>query len=83
MTNRVFRPAGRGRSSPVGGGAGDEPGAAHPSAELLEHLWRHEHGPGFVTASVIDPFGTVLSVMTNTHHLEMLDHDAAPQPAGR
>ncbi|GII78019.1 glyoxalase [Sphaerisporangium rufum] len=31
-----------------------------------------EHGPGFVTASVIDPFGNVLGVMYNEHYLEML-----------
>ena len=36
-----------------------------------------EHGPGFVTASVIDPFGTVLGIMTNSHYLEMLDRDVA------
>lgn len=29
-----------------------------------------EHGPGFVTASVIDPFGNVLGVMYNQHYLE-------------
>nr|BFE79540.1 VOC family protein [Planobispora longispora] len=32
-----------------------------------------EHGPGFVTASVIDPFGNVLGVMYNQHYLEILD----------
>ena len=31
-----------------------------------------EHGPGFVTASVIDPFGNVLGVMYNPHYVEML-----------
>ncbi|MFE3447657.1 VOC family protein [Nonomuraea sp. NPDC059194] len=31
-----------------------------------------EHGPGFVTASVVDPFGNVLGVMYNQHYLEML-----------
>jgi len=31
-----------------------------------------EHGPGFVTASVLDPFGNVLGVMYNQHYLEML-----------
>ena len=28
---------------------------------------------GFVTASVIDPFGNVLGLMYNSHYLEMLD----------
>ena len=29
-------------------------------------------GQGFVTASVVDPFGNVLGVMTNPHYLEVL-----------
>lgn len=29
-------------------------------------------GEGFVTASVVDPFGNVLGVMTNPHYLEIL-----------
>ena len=32
-----------------------------------------EHGPGFVTASVVDPFGNLLGVMTNVHYVEILD----------
>lgn len=32
-----------------------------------------EHGPGFVTASVVDPFGNVLGVMTNVHYLDVLE----------
>ena len=28
---------------------------------------------GFVTASVVDPFGNVLGVMTNPHYLEMVE----------
>src|SRR4051794_33378218 len=31
-----------------------------------------ERGPGFVTASVVDPFGNVLGVMTNGHYLAVL-----------
>jgi predicted enzyme related to lactoylglutathione lyase len=31
-----------------------------------------ERGPGFVTASVVDPFGNVLGVMYNQHYLDML-----------
>ncbi|MCK2239138.1 MULTISPECIES: VOC family protein [unclassified Crossiella] len=31
-----------------------------------------EHGPGFVTASVIDPFGNILGVMFNQHYLNVL-----------
>jgi predicted enzyme related to lactoylglutathione lyase len=32
-----------------------------------------ERGPGFVTASVVDPFGNVLGVMFNRHYLDMLE----------
>ncbi|MDN3496751.1 VOC family protein [Planococcus sp. APC 4015] len=31
-----------------------------------------EQGPGFVTASVFDPFGNVLGVMENAHYEEVL-----------
>ena len=31
-----------------------------------------ERGGGFVTASVVDPFGNILGVMTNPHYLEVL-----------
>ena len=31
-----------------------------------------EYGPGFVAASVADPFGNVLGIMYNPHYLEIL-----------
>lgn len=31
-----------------------------------------EYGPGFIAASVIDPFGNLLGVMYNRHYLEVL-----------
>ncbi|WP_370947116.1 VOC family protein [Amycolatopsis sp. cg5] len=31
-----------------------------------------ERGPGFVTASVIDPFGNILGVMYNQHYFDVL-----------
>ena len=31
-----------------------------------------ERGEGFVTASVVDPFGNILGVMSNAHYLEVL-----------
>ena len=31
-----------------------------------------ERGPGYVTASVIDPFGNILGVMFNQHYLDIL-----------
>lgn len=30
-------------------------------------------GEGFVTASVVDPFGNVLGIMTNAHYLSMVE----------
>ncbi|AGC47122.1 glyoxalase [Myxococcus stipitatus DSM 14675] len=39
-------------------------------AQLLDGV--RERGPGFVTASVIDPFGNVLGLMFNRHYLDML-----------
>jgi predicted enzyme related to lactoylglutathione lyase len=39
-------------------------------AKPLEPLT--ERGPGFVTASVVDPFGNVLGVMHNRHYLDIL-----------
>ncbi|MET0296885.1 MAG: VOC family protein [Microbacterium sp.] len=36
------------------------------------HIPVTEQGPGFVTASVYDPFGNVLGVMKNAHYEEVL-----------
>ncbi|MEV4576768.1 VOC family protein [Nonomuraea jabiensis] len=36
------------------------------------HQAIRQHGEGFVTASVIDPFGNVLGVMYNQHYLDVL-----------
>lgn len=46
-------------------------------ARLLElgasaHQPPIERGPGFVTASVVDPFGNVLGVMFNQHYLDVV-----------
>jgi predicted enzyme related to lactoylglutathione lyase len=32
-----------------------------------------ERGPGFVTATVIDPFGNLLGVMYNQHYVDVLE----------
>ncbi|HEY8374150.1 MAG TPA: VOC family protein [Pseudonocardiaceae bacterium] len=37
-----------------------------------EHEPPTERGPGFVTASVVDPFGNILGVMHNQHYLDVL-----------
>jgi predicted enzyme related to lactoylglutathione lyase len=39
-------------------------------ARQLEALT--ERGPGFVTASIVDPFGNVLGIMYNRHYLDIL-----------
>lgn len=38
-----------------------------------------ERGEGFVTASVVDPFGNILGVMFNPHYLQVLA-STAPSP---
>ncbi|MBK1783354.1 VOC family protein [Prauserella cavernicola] len=76
LIDRRFAPG-----TPDGGGAGiaywavDDVSAAY--ARLLSlgaspHREPFEHGPGFVTASVTDPFGNVLGVMFNQHYLDVL-----------
>lgn len=53
------------------------------SLDRLVSLGAKEHqsptvrGEGFVTASVIDPFGNILGIMTNVHYLEILARDQA------
>ena len=37
-------------------------------ATVHEPLREHGDGEGFATASVVDPFGNVLGVMSNPHH---------------
>ncbi|OLF10441.1 glyoxalase [Actinophytocola xinjiangensis] len=42
------------------------------SLGATDHEPRTERGSGFVTASVIDPFGNILGVMTNPHYLDIV-----------
>ncbi|MCS7479232.1 VOC family protein [Umezawaea endophytica] len=35
-----------------------------------------ERGPGYVTASVVDPFGNVLGLMFNRHYLDVVETKA-------
>lgn len=43
-------------------------------AILYQPITDHSGGKGtFVTASVVDPFGNILGIMTNVHYLEMLN----------
>jgi predicted enzyme related to lactoylglutathione lyase len=39
-------------------------------ATLHEKITPHEDG--FITASVVDPFGNILGIMTNPHYLQIL-----------
>jgi predicted enzyme related to lactoylglutathione lyase len=42
-------------------------------ATQYQQITDHSGGKGnFVTASVVDPFGNILGIMTNTHFLEIL-----------
>jgi predicted enzyme related to lactoylglutathione lyase len=43
------------------------------SLGAIEYEPIQDRGHGFVTASVVDPFGNVLGVMTNPHYLEVLE----------
>jgi predicted enzyme related to lactoylglutathione lyase len=38
-----------------------------------------ERGPGFVTASVVDPFGNILGIMYNRHYLDVLSSRGGAQ----
>ncbi len=48
-------------------------------ATLYLPITDHSQGKGeFVTASVVDPFGNVLGIMTNKHYLDILQQKNAP-----
>lgn len=81
ILDRRFAPP----SAPTGTGgvisywAVDDVQAAHRRLLELganEHDPPTERGPGFVTASVVDPFGNLLGVMYNAHYLQMLGSPA-------
>jgi predicted enzyme related to lactoylglutathione lyase len=47
-------------------------------AQPYQPITDHSGGKGnFVTASVVDPFGNILGIMTNKHYLEVLDQKSA------
>lgn len=53
-------------------------------ARVHEKTTERGEGTGFVTASVVDPFGNILGVMSNPHYLEILAKAApADAPTGR
>ncbi|MTE13647.1 VOC family protein [Nocardia aurantiaca] len=46
-------------------------------ATVYEPIIERGAGTGFVTASVVDPFGNVLAIMTNPHYLAVLAESRA------
>lgn len=52
------------------------------AAGATEYEATMERGPGFVTASVVDPFGNVLGVMENVHYREIAATHASARAAG-
>ncbi|MEV4677872.1 MULTISPECIES: VOC family protein [Actinomadura] len=75
-----FRPGGPAAAGPGGAIMYWHVDDLEAAVERLLAMGAREHekitergaGTGFVTASVIDPFGNVLGVMTNPHYLEVL-----------
>jgi predicted enzyme related to lactoylglutathione lyase len=47
------------------------------SLDATVHQQPIERGPGFVPASVVDPFGNILGVMYNQHYLDILESQSA------
>jgi predicted enzyme related to lactoylglutathione lyase len=43
------------------------------SMGATEHDAVRDRGAGFITASVVDPFGNILGIMYNPHYVEVLD----------
>jgi len=75
IIDRRFAPPGGPATGTLTYWAVDDVAAAYE--RLLElgaiaHQEVRAHGPGFVTASVVDPFGNVLGVMYNQHYLDVL-----------
>lgn len=77
------------RFAPVGSGTGtagprvywhvdDVPAATERllSMGAKEYEAPQDRGEGFITASVIDPFGNVLGIMYNPHYLDVLNSSA-------
>ena len=64
----------------------DDVAAAHDRLVALgatSHEGVIERGPGYVTASVVDPFGNLLGVMVNQHYLDVLADALAGALAAR
>ncbi|WP_327113875.1 VOC family protein [Nocardia sp. NBC_01730] len=79
IVNRAYAPAGA-RNEPGGAIVNWHVDDLRATVDRLLELGAKEYDPitergagtGFVTASVVDPFGNVLGLMTNPHYLEIL-----------
>jgi predicted enzyme related to lactoylglutathione lyase len=77
LLDRRFAPAGHAEATAgaVAYWAVDDVEAAYErllSLGATVHDKPTDRGPGFVTASVVDPFGNVLGIMFNQHYLDIL-----------
>jgi predicted enzyme related to lactoylglutathione lyase len=60
----------------------------HATLDRLTELGATPHdqprarGEGYTTASVLDPFGNILGIMTNTHYHAVLDRMTNPEAQG-
>ncbi|MFC9966549.1 VOC family protein [Nocardia ignorata] len=79
IINRAYAPAGA-RNAPGGGGivywhvddlAATLTRLLELGATEYEPITEHGDGAGFVTASVLDPFGNVVGIMYNPHFVAM------------
>lgn len=80
IADRRFAPPGTGTAGMLTYWAVDDVQASYDRLLALgaaPHAAPREQGPGFVTASVVDPFGNVLGVMFNQHYLDMLSGRAS------
>ncbi|MFI1399567.1 VOC family protein [Streptomyces sp. NPDC020681] len=81
LVDAKYAPSGQGNGQSAPGGAvmywavDDLEGTLEKllakGAKEYQPLTAHGDG-GFVTASVVDPFGNVLGIMTNPHYMEIL-----------
>ena len=71
ILNRKYAPGSDGARGVITYWAVDDVHAAYErllAAGATPHMPPVEHGPGYVPASVVDPFGNILGVMKNVHY---------------
>ncbi|AXK88940.1 VOC family protein [Nocardia farcinica] len=87
LVNRAYAPAGA-RNAPGGAIVHWHVDDLRATVDRLLELGATTYDPitprgdsGFVTASVVDPFGNVLGLMSNPHYLEILGMTGPARPA--